>query len=95
MIEVPPETITVHEEYMLITGRAERIVELRLNGKPIPVTEEGAFEEPFLLSPGTNHLILILEARDARGRETKRTLDILFVPRESPPPTSTPTESGP
>lgn len=79
-IDVPRDTITVHEQLTLVSGRAERIVELKLNGKPIPVTENGSFEEPFLLAEGRNYLIL--EARDARGRATRKTLDIVYVPRE-------------
>lgn len=75
-IEVPHESIVVTDPYAVIRGNAERITELRLNGKPIPVTEEGAFEEPFLLALGTNYLIL--EARDARGRTTQETITIIY-----------------
>ena len=81
VISVPQDTITLTEAFTLIRGRAERISELRLNGKPISVTENGEFEEPFLLAAGTNHLVL--EARDARGRTAMKTLDILYTP----PPT--------
>lgn len=81
-IEIPSESVTVYEQYTLITGHAERITELRLNGKPIPVTESGEFEEPYILAEGTNYLVL--EARDARGREARETLTILYVPGASP-----------
>lgn len=81
-INIPSETVVVSEQATLIRGRAERITELRLNGKQIPVTENGEFEEPFLLAKGSNHLIL--EARDARGRTTRETLVIIY----NPPPTS-------
>ena len=60
-----------------IRGTAERITELRLNGKTISVTEDGAFDEPYLLAPGSNRIIL--EARDARGRTTTETLDIVYL----------------
>lgn len=59
-----------------IKGHAERISELRLNGNTISVTEEGAFDEPYLLADGSNRIIL--EARDARGRTTSATLDIVY-----------------
>ena len=77
MISVPNEALTVDTPYTVIKGRAERITELRLNGKAIPITENGEFEEPYLLAEGSNHLIL--EARDARGRTTKKTLDITYI----------------
>jgi hypothetical protein len=80
VIVVPEQTFTVHDAHTLITGRAERIVELRLNGKTISVTESGEFQEPYLLAEGSNHLIL--EARDARGRTTRKTLDIMLIPQE-------------
>ncbi len=79
MINVPEETITVHDPYTLIKGRAARITELQLNGKTIPVTENGEFEEPYLLAEGSNHLIL--DARDARGRTARKVLDIVYEPK--------------
>ncbi len=84
-IVIPEETIVVHEAYTLISGRAERITELRLNGARIPVTEEGEFSEAYLLAPGTNYLIL--EALDARGRSTEETVTIIY---EAPPSSGTP-----
>lgn len=96
IITVPAQKITSNESYVLVRGRAERITELQLNGKTIAVTEEGEFAEPYLLAPGTNHLIL--EARDARGRMTAEELDILYTPQkaaslpDSPVASTTPTE---
>ncbi len=89
-IHVPEETITVHEALTSIQGRAERISELRLNGKIISVTENGEFNEPYLLAEGTNRLIL--EAKDARGRTARTTLDVVYLP---PPGTPSPTVSLP
>lgn len=88
-IEVPEGEITVYAPYTLITGRAERITELRLNGKPIPVTASGDFEEPYLLAEGSNHLIL--EAEDARGRTARETLVIYYEKSDPPAPTGTTT----
>ncbi|MFZ2886781.1 MAG: hypothetical protein WA021_03105 [Minisyncoccia bacterium] len=90
VINVPTETVTVRDAYTLVKGRAERITELRLNGKTIPVTENGDFAEPFLLAKGTNHLIL--EASDARGQTTREEIDILYIPSTLPPPAPTTTE---
>jgi hypothetical protein len=71
-----------YESFTTIEGRAERITELRLNGKTISVRENGEFEESSLLAEGSNRLIL--EARDARGRTTRETLDIVYRAPERP-----------
>jgi len=93
VIFVPQEAVTVNEEFTIIKGRAERITELRLNGKTISVTESGEFEEPYLLARGSNRLIL--EARDARGRRAQKVLDIVYVPlTPSTPSTPATTTSG-
>lgn len=100
-------SITIHHvstssptAFTSIKGRAERISELRLNGATISVTENGEFDEPYLLADGSNRLIL--EARDARGRTTSATLDIVYhepadarVPAAatSSPATSTPSDA--
>jgi hypothetical protein len=85
VIDLPEETIVVSDAFTTVKGRAERITELRLNGAQIAVTERGEFEEPFVLAPGSNHLIL--EARDARGRTTRKTLMVIYnPPTEAPPP---------
>ena len=82
IIDVPVDAITVTDPYTVIKGRAERIAELRLNGKTIPVSEKGEFEEPYLLAEGSNHLIL--DARDARGRTARKTIDIIYAPKSAP-----------
>lgn len=82
-ISVPGDAIVVTEPFTRIRGRAERITEIRLNGKPIPVTENGEFDEPFLLAEGSNHFLL--EAIDARGRNARKTLILIYRPRESSP----------
>ena len=79
IIDVPDQAITVSDPYTVIRGRAQHITELRLNGKTISVTENGEFEEPYLLAEGSNHLIL--DARDARGRTARKTIDIIYVPK--------------
>lgn len=79
VVYIPAETLVSNEERVMVRGQAERIVELRMNGKTISVTEEGTFEEPFLLASGTNRIML--DAKDARGRTTSRTLDIVYMPQ--------------
>ncbi len=87
-VEVPEMTMTVSEPYLLVKGTAKRITELHLNGATVPVTEEGAFEEPYLLAVGSNRLIL--EARDARGRTDRSLIDVAYIPREPTPPSAAP-----
>ena len=77
-ILVPAEVAEVHERFVTITGRAERISELRMNGKPIAVTEEGDFEEPYLLTPGLNRIIL--DAEDKYGRTHQEIVRIVYTP---------------
>lgn len=91
-INVSTETTIVHDSYVKIEGRAERIVALKMNGKDIPVTEDGAFSEPFLLAKGDNRIAL--EAKDTYGRVTSRFVDIRYIPETSPTAGSTTTPSG-
>lgn len=80
--------VSVSSPFITLKGQAEHIAELRLNGTPIPVTEEGVFEEPYLLAEGFNRIVL--EAKDQYGRETSQTLSIRYVPL----PDTTPTEEA-
>lgn len=93
-IEVPATATVVHDPYITIQGRAERITELRLNGKTISVTEQGNFSEPFVVARGSNRIVL--EARDARGRTTTQNLDIIYSPsKETGGVTPQPAEDTP
>lgn len=76
-IDVPDATVTVYDATTIVRGHTERITELLLNGKTIPVTEEGDFAETLILAPGSNYLVL--EARDARGRKTQKVVHVVFV----------------
>jgi len=55
-----------------------RISSLSMNGKDIPVTEEGNFSEPYLLASGDNHITL--QAKDTYGRTTTSDVDIIYEP---------------
>lgn len=76
-ISVPSESIVVHEPFTVIQGKAENISELRLNGAAISVTEDGIFEEPYLLTPGENRIVL--DATDRYGRERQETIEIIYI----------------
>ncbi|TSC87075.1 MAG: hypothetical protein G01um10148_180 [Parcubacteria group bacterium Gr01-1014_8] len=76
-ISVPSDSIVVHEVFMLVRGRATNISELKLNGTPVSVTEDGVFEEPYLLMQGENRIVL--DATDKYGRTTQKSLEIIYI----------------
>lgn len=75
-IATPEETLSVTDQLVHIKGRAENISELTVNGNPVSVTEDGAFDEALLLAVGYNKIVLT--ARDKFGRSTSKTLQILY-----------------
>ena len=53
-----------------------------MNGGEISVTENGEFDEPYVLAPGENRIVL--EARDAYGHTKERIVEIVYLaPREA------------
>lgn len=88
-ISIPSEATTVYEPYVEISGRAERIASLSMNGKAVPVTEKGDFNEPYLLAEGDNQITLT--AKDSYGRTTSQVVEIVYVPLVVAAPTATTT----
>jgi len=70
---------------IIISGQAERINNLFLNGQNITIDERGNFRETIGLFPGVN--IVSIVARDKFGRSTETRLQIVgkqedyFIPR--------------
>lgn len=77
-IYVSSDLTGTHDPLVIISGKAERISQLTMNGKPVPVTEEGAFEEPYLLVSGYNHIIL--RAQNKYGRSRERVIEVMYQP---------------
>jgi hypothetical protein len=77
-VSVATQTASVHDPLVTIQGHADRIKSLTLNGTPVSVTEDGAFNQQYLLSPGENNLIL--EASDVYGHSTDKTLSMTYQP---------------
>lgn len=77
-ISIETKEVFVHDPYVVIQGKAERITVLTLNGATIPVTESGVFKEPVLLAPGYN--VVDIEASDASHRTAKKRLTIVYEP---------------
>ncbi len=95
-ITVSSEIQEVREMYVRITGKAERIAKLAMNGKDIPVTQDGAFDQPYLLAPGLNRILF--DATDKYGRTAQRVVVIIYTPKDgdvpSPPTSATSTPAA-
>jgi len=79
-IDVAPRVMEVSEPLITISGQAQRISSLSLNGMEISVTEEGGFSEKYVLTPGYNRLIL--NARDKYGKTAERVVEIMYNPAD-------------
>ncbi|MSU73972.1 hypothetical protein EXS56_02415 [Candidatus Kaiserbacteria bacterium] len=90
-ITVSSKVTEVHEPFVTIKGQADRIASLSMNGKNIPVTENGAFEEPYLLSPGYNRIVL--DASDKYGRTRRQAIEIVYTLETVSVPTATATST--
>ncbi len=77
-IAVPTEAIETSEPLVTIAGHARRISALFMNGAEVAVTEEGAFEEPYVLAEGLNRIVL--DAQDRYGRHAQKVLEVVYSP---------------
>ncbi|MBP9757122.1 MAG: hypothetical protein KBD06_00820 [Candidatus Pacebacteria bacterium] len=84
-IQVTSAVQEVSDPFIAVQGKAERIAELSMNGRPISVTEDGAFNEPYLLSPGLNRIML--DATDRYGRTTQQIVQVVYNPDPNAPKT--------
>lgn len=90
VIEIDGRVMEVSEQFITIEGKAERIASLSMNGKTIPVTEDGSFSEGYVLAEGYNRIVL--EARDRYGNTTEREIEIVYSPSMSPLQAATTTQ---
>lgn len=77
-ISVESRVMEVDKPFITIEGTARRIASLSMNGHTIPVTEDGAFSEPYLLTPGYNKITLT--ASDRYNKSTERVIEIVYTP---------------
>jgi len=77
VIEIENHVLEVSDPFITIEGGTRRITALFLNGKQVPVTEDGAFSEGHVLAPGYNRIIL--SARDRWGKETERVIELVYT----------------
>ena len=78
-IEVSGRVMEVTEPTVSIEGKAQGIATLRMNGKSIPVTEDGTFSELYVLTPGYNRITL--SASDRYGKTTERIIEVVYTPQ--------------
>lgn len=77
-ITVPATQTVVHDPVVLIRGKADHIASLFMNGKQIPVDENGVFEQPYALAPGYNKVLLYATDQYGAGRE--ESIEVLYEP---------------
>jgi hypothetical protein len=80
LVNTPTEGVVVSEKFVTIVGKAENINEIWMNGRSIPVTEDGIFEEGLLLTEGYNKIYIL--AKDKLGRETSENIEIVYMPKK-------------
>jgi len=71
-----PESVQ-SERQVKISGVANNITAIYLNGKPITTTEDGAFEEALILENG--YTTMTISAVDRFGRSTKINRDYVYT----------------
>ncbi len=71
-------TIFHNEQRIQLTGNAENLVMLTLNGKEIHTDENGDFTHLLVLEHG--YTIMTLEAQDRFGRTTHITKEYVYAP---------------
>jgi len=72
----PP--VTTSSSTVLITGRAQNIVSLYINGRTIYTTDEGVFSETLTLPLG--YTILTIEGVDRYGKRERVERSIVYKP---------------
>ena len=76
-------TVTQNDPLFTLSGTATRITTLLLNGRILPITEDGHFSDELLLAPGYNEISIV--ARDRTDREQTKTLRVVYhAPSTSP-----------
>lgn len=77
-IQVAQSIEEVSSPYIELTGTTTHIASLTVNGQNVPVTEAGAFNIPYALSPGYNRIVL--DAKDKYGKSTEKVVQIVYTP---------------
>lgn len=71
----PPDGMLLASSTVVVNGRAERIIDLTVNGDPLSMDEQGEFSRAFVAFPGIN--ILTFSGADQFGRNVERRLTLI------------------
>ena len=75
-IQTPADGSTQTTAPLTISGQAINVAYITLNGAPIFVDSNGAFNENILLLPGYN--VVTLDAADRFGKKIRKTLQLVY-----------------
>jgi len=70
-----------HEQSLMLTGNAQNIVKLTLNGREIHTNKHGDFSQLLVLENG--YTIMTLFAQDRFGRTTTLSREFVYSPQSS------------
>jgi hypothetical protein len=90
-ITLSSDTQTVSEQFITISGKADRIATLTMQGAAVAVTEDGAFSEPYLLNKGLNRIVF--KATDKYGHSSTKVVQIVYAPASAAAQTSATTDA--
>lgn len=77
-IDSPTNGQTVSDPILVLSGVAENVRVISLNGREILIDEVGNFEEIHLLYPG--HNTIVLRAQDRFDTEIEQRMQIIYTP---------------
>ncbi len=72
----PKNGVTVTESLIVVSGNAQNVAYITLNGDSIFVDSKGNFRQKLLLLSGYN--ILTINAKDKFGRKVEKTLELVY-----------------
>lgn len=75
VIDSPKDGSVVSANFVEISGNAQRIVKINLNGYPIYIDEQGNWKEKLIIFQGLNKITV--EVEDQFGRKINKQLDII------------------
>lgn len=76
MIFSPQDGIITNESSIEIIGKTEKETKININKENIKINEQGVFDQPIILSPGINTIIITAESK--HGKITKKTLNVFL-----------------
>jgi hypothetical protein len=77
-IDIAKTVLQIREPSVAIQGTTKHIASLSMNGAPVSVTEDGAFDQTYIASTGYNRVTL--QAHDKYGNSKERTIEIVYTP---------------